>query len=79
MDEKEIEQDWLEETPTPDYCYRRVEFVVAELRDFGRDIGIVVKDKEGRIYSPAMSRTEAQKLFDKLWEFYFRPTEKKDG
>ena len=79
MDKEEAERDWIAGPLAPDAHYHRVEFVMAELRDFGRDVGIQLKDEHNWTYCPAMSREQVQKLFDKLWEFYFRPTGGPDG
>lgn len=78
MVEEEKQQDWLAGYPlAPDNRYHRVTFSMAELKDFGRDVGICIKDEpDQRLFALALSRYDAQKLFDELWRFYFRPTEK---
>lgn len=77
------------ENPGSDWCipgplridgrYRRGNFVAAELRDFNRDVGIVISNSHpvgGTPIAFALQRDNAQELFDKLWEFGFRPTMK---
>lgn len=79
MEKEQFEQDWISGPLASDGQYHRVQFVSAELRDFGRDVGVTIIDEAGKTYSPAMSRYWAQKLFDELWRFHFRPSEKPDA
>ena len=57
---------------------RRCQFVDSELYDFGRDVVIRFQyDERSRLAGDAriikLSRYEAQKLFNDLWRYWFRP------
>jgi len=74
MDDEEREQDWVRtEGLFPEARrYVRTQFVQAELRDFGRDVGITIDAENGKFHF-VLSREEMQKLFDYLWTWHYRP------
>jgi len=61
LDERE---DWCLHTAPDGIHYVRVKFIMAELRDFGRDLGIAVEDMQGGKYVFAFTSVEARKLME---------------